>query len=95
MGKMMVEPPWACLVLGYPRNVNTEGDHRQGLAVPVSHEYNTDGKWEECPINIMSAGSASSDNNIEQTTNTEILNTIDMMTHGELTALTAQLFTEL
>ena len=44
MGKMMVEPPWACLVLDYPRNVNTEGDHQQGLAVPVSHEYNTDGK---------------------------------------------------
>ena len=91
----MVEQPWACLVLDYPRNVNTEGDHRQGLAVPVSHEYNTDGKWEECPINIMSAGSASSDNNIEQTTNTEILNTIDVVTTSRLQTATPQLYTEL
>ena len=78
-------------MLGYPRNVNTEGDHRQGLAVPVSHEYNTDGKWEECPISAGSAGIASSDNNIEQTTNTEMLNTIDVMTVSRYTTLHSEL----
>ena len=64
-------------------------------AGPVSHEYTILREIERNVISAGSAGSASSDNNITQTTNTEILNTIDMMTHGELTALTAQLFTEL
>ena len=71
--------PWASLVVGHVGNVRREGDHRQGLSVPVSHEYNT----RENEKNVISAGSAGRASSVIITLARQqilILNTIDMMT---------------
>ena len=86
-------PDWWWVMLGMSTPRERETTSRPCL--PWIH--NTQGKWEECVISVGSAGSASSDNNIAQTTNTDAeynWQVIDMMTRC-CSKLTTQLYTEL